>query len=78
MKDDPHYYTNLDMLNIDDKKMKVDENADSTFSKTKALLDQMVAERQKNRPVATSPELNQIFKDLTDKRMSNRNKTFRD
>ena len=38
----------------------------------------MVAERQQNRPVATSPELNQIFKDLTDKRMAIRNKTFRD
>ena len=77
LKNDPHYYTNLDMLNIDDKKMKVDENS-STFSKTKALLDKMVAERQQNRPVATSPELNQIFKDLTDKRMAIRNKTFRD
>ena len=44
LKTDPHYYSRLNMLNIDDKKMKVDE---STFSKTKAVLDEMIAEKQK-------------------------------
>lgn len=75
LKQDPHYYTNLGMLNIDDKKMKVDE---TTFSKTKAVLDDMIAAR-KNRnpnPVSTSPELNKIFKELSDRRQSIRNKTF--
>ena len=61
------------MLNIDDKKMKVDENA-TTVEKTKAVLDQMIEAKQKAKgPVATSPELTQIFKDLTDRRL-HRNK----
>ena len=67
LKQDPHYYSRLDMLNIDDEKMKVDENS-STFDKTKAVLDEMIAARQKNVAVANTPEINQIFKDLTEKR----------
>jgi hypothetical protein len=78
-KEDPHYYSRLNMLNIDDDKMKVDETImkeqtklvnQSTFEKTKALLDSMVADRQKNVAVANTPEINQIFKDLTDKRQA--------
>jgi hypothetical protein len=65
MKEDPHYYSRLHMLNIDDKKMKVDE---TTFSKTKAVLDEMIAEKQKSVAVANTPELDKIFKDLYDKR----------
>ena len=65
---DPHYYSNLNMLNIDDDKMTVDEN--STVAKTKAVLDEMIASRQRNRPVAVSPEITRIFKDLIDKRRS--------
>ena len=43
MKDDPHYYSRLNMLNIDDEKMKVDEGKkDTTFSKTKVVLDEMI------------------------------------
>ena len=80
LKTDPHYYSRLINLNIDDDKMKVDEMKEnqtklvdqSTFDKTKALLDSMVAERQKNVAVANTPEINQIFKDLTDKRKASR------
>lgn len=68
LKQDPHYYSRLDMLNIDDKKMKVDEDT-STFSKTKAVLDEMIAARKKNVAVANTPEITQIFKDLTDRRL---------
>lgn len=73
LKTDPHYYSRLDMLNIDDKKMKVDENS-STFEKTKAVLDEMIAARQKNVAVANTPEINQIFKDLTDRRLARKAK----
>ena len=68
--------------NIDDDKMKVDEMNESkqtklvdqsTFDKTKAVLDEMIAARQKNVAVANTPEINQIFKDLTDKRQARRN-----
>lgn len=44
----------------------------STFDRTKALLDEMIADRHKNIAVANTPEINQIFKDLTDKRQSRR------
>ncbi len=43
----------------------------STVDKTKSILDKMIAEKQKNRPVAVSPEINQIFKELLDKRRGN-------
>ena len=66
MKTDPHYYSRLNMLNIDDKNMKVDET--TTFSKTKAVLDEMIAAKQKSVAKADTPEISQIFKDLTDKR----------
>jgi hypothetical protein len=72
LKTDPHYYSRLDMLNIDDDKMKVDEDT-STFSKTKAVLDEMIAARKKNVAVANTPEINQIFKDLTDRRLARKN-----
>lgn len=72
LKSDPAFYSRLDMLNIDDDKMKVPENKETTVSKTKAVLDEMIAKSQKNRPlanaVANSSEINQIFKDLTDRR----------
>ncbi len=71
IKNDPHYYSRLDMLNIDDKKMKVDETKSSnidTFSKTKAVLDEMIESRKKSAAIAATPELNQIFKDLAARR----------
>ena len=69
MKNDPHYYSRLDMLNIDDKKMKVDESQNKdTFSKTKAVLDEMIESRKKTAARAATPELNQIFKDLANRR----------
>ena len=82
LKQDPHHYSTLQNLNIDDDKMKVDEMNESkqtklvdqsTFDKTKAVLDEMIAARQKNVAVANTPEINQIFKDLTDKRQARRN-----
>ena len=69
---DPHYYSRLNMLNIDDKKMKVDED-NSTFSKTKKVLDEMIAIQRKNVAIADTPEINQIFKDLMDKRLARKN-----
>lgn len=83
LKKDDHYYSRLQNLNIDDDKMKVDENLmnenkqtklvdQSTFDKTKAVLDEMIAARQKNVAVANTPEINQIFKDLSDKRQARR------
>ena len=57
------------MLNIDDKKMKVDESNPTTFDKTKAVLDEMIADRKKKgTAVANCTEIDQIFKDLTNKR----------
>jgi hypothetical protein len=38
LKEDPHYYTKLNMMNIDDKQMKVEE--------TKNILKQMMEEKQ--------------------------------
>ena len=73
LKTNPHYYSRLDMLNIDDKDMKVDEN--STFEKTKAVLDEMIATRKKNVAVANTPEITEIFKDLTNRRMGRGNPT---
>ncbi len=67
LKKDPHYYSRLNMLNIDDKKMKVDED-NSTFSKTKAVLDEMIAQNQKRVSKASTPEIDKIFKDLINKR----------
>lgn len=69
MKGDPHYYSRLDMLNIDDKKMKVTEKVEeTTFSKTKAVLDEMIAAKQKRVAIANTPEISKIFKDLLNKR----------
>jgi hypothetical protein len=68
MQKDPYFYSRLHMLNIDDKAMQVDE---SKFSKTKKVLDDMVADKQRrtqNNPIAESKELQNIFKDLYKKR----------
>lgn len=70
LKQDPHYYSRLHMLNIDDKDMKVDESKKTTFDKTKSVLDEMIAARKKTSAIADTPELNQIFKDLYAKRRS--------
>lgn len=71
LKNDPKYYTRLNMLNIDDDKMKVDE---STTAKTKKVLDQMISERQKHRPVQNSQEINAIFEELWGKRHGTTNR----
>jgi len=69
MKTDPHYYSRLDMLNIDDKKMKIPETVnEDTFSKTKAVLDEMIANKKKSVCIAETPEINKIFKDLYNRR----------
>lgn len=54
------------------EKIKVDEN--STFSKTKKLLDQMVSDRSNNRPVQNSKEITNIFKDLWNRRHNERDR----
>jgi len=67
LKSDPTYYSRLGMLNIDDKKMNVTEGEQSTFSKTKNVLDQMLAEKkQKVNP--SDPNLEEIMKGLWQKR----------
>jgi len=67
LRADPQYYSRLGMLNIDDKKMKVDESKDSTFQKTKNLLDQMIFEKKKKIGVA-DPNLDEILNGLWQKR----------
>ena len=68
LKKDPTFYRNLNMLNIDDEKMKVDE---TTVSKTKQLLDQMIAEKKRQLPPAP-PNLDSILKELWKKRYGHR------
>ena len=139
LKDDPKYYSRLNMLNIDDDKMKVDEgvfdtpekiykdrqggmdvywmdtedgkihiNSDNvgkylhkgyklidlsksaednarlnnfrenktTFDKTKAVLDEMIfkSKKQKQQPIKQIKEIDNIFKDLWNKRHGFKNK----
>ena len=78
LRKNSNYYSRLEDLNIDDEKMEVDENMlketklvdETTFAKTKAVLDEMIAAKQQKVAVANTPEINQIFKDLTDKRLA--------
>ena len=51
-----------------DMTTELDKIKETTFSKTKAVLDEMIAERKKNVSVADTPELRKIFQDLYDKR----------
>ena len=71
LKKNPFFYSRLNMLNIDDDKMKVDES--STFSKTKNVLDEMIENKKKSVANAATPELNKIFKELTNKRFHRNN-----
>lgn len=75
LKSDPKYYARLNMLNIDDDKMKVDESKKTTTEKTKAVLDQMISDR-KNRakPIQNFNEINTIFDDLRNKRYGDKNR----
>lgn len=66
LKTDPTYYSRLGMLNIDDKQMNVTEG-NSTFEKTKTVLEQMIAEKKK-RVTVSSPPLDEIMKGLWQKR----------
>lgn len=68
LKENPHYYSQLDMLNMDDKKMKVDE---TTITKTKAVLDEMIANKQKKQMPPT-PHLGEILSDLKQKRFGSK------
>lgn len=85
LKHDPHYYSSLQMLNIDDENMVIPESNKkqnmketynsrltdkSTFEKTKKVLDDMIAEKQKGRVIENSSEITKIFQDLSDKRKS--------
>jgi hypothetical protein len=64
LKENPHHYSQLNMLNIDDEKMKVDE---SQISRTKSVLDQMIAERQA-RVTPVPPYVKDILNGLHKKR----------
>ena len=82
LRKDPKYYSSLKSLNISDEDMTIDETImkenksklvnQSTFEKTKALLDSMITDRRKNVAIADTPEITEIFKDLTNKRMMGR------
>jgi hypothetical protein len=67
LKQDPTYYSRLGMLNINDKDMKVDESKESTFTKTKNLLDQMIMEK-KRRIKPVPPTADEIMASLWEKR----------
>ena len=62
MKRDPHYYSNLHMLNIDDKQMKVDEARNIKKTELKNIFREMAEERPKKYEV--KPELAAVMKDL--------------
>ena len=71
LKTDPQYYSRLDMLNIDDDKMKVDESINNftKFSNTKNVLDKMVSERTEARSkLMSNAPLDSIFKEMWKKR----------
>ena len=63
LKTDPQYYSRLQNLNISDKDMKVDE---TTFEKTKKVIDDMVTEKYET--ISKIPNLDSIFENLRKKR----------
>jgi len=62
IKRDPHYYSNLHMLNIDDKQMKVDESRLAKKAELKNIFQEMATERPKK--YETKPEIAEVMKDL--------------
>ena len=67
MKRDPHYYSNLHMLNIDDKKMKVDEMVRGSNKKEITKIFQDLAEARSQK-YETKPQISEIMKDLIHKK----------
>jgi len=62
MKKDPHFYSNLHMLNIDDKKMKVDESIDQKKKAINNIFQELVSKREKKYEV--KPELANLVQDM--------------
>lgn len=67
MRQDPHYYSNLHMLNIDDKKMKVDELARNANKQEITKIFQEMVDA-KPRKYETKPEIASIIRDMTAKK----------
>jgi hypothetical protein len=63
MKRDPHYYSNLHMLNIDDKKMKVDELAHNANKKEITKIFQEMADARPKK-YETKPEIASVIRDM--------------
>ena len=63
LKKDPHFYSNLHMLNIDDKKMKVDEVVRSTNKSELRKIFKEIAE-DRSRVFETKPEIASVMQDL--------------
>ena len=62
MKQDPHYYSNLHMLNIDDKQMKVDESRNTKKAELKNIFREMAEERPRKYEV--KPAIASVMQDL--------------
>lgn len=63
MKKDPHYYSNLHMLNIDDKKMDMSENSKGINKKELSKIFKEMADDIPKK-YETKPEISSIMKDM--------------
>ena len=73
LKQDPNFYSRLGSLNINDKDMKIDEQKETTFDKTKNLLDQMILEKKQS-VQQPAPYVEEIMKDMWNKRYGYKDK----
>jgi hypothetical protein len=67
MRSDPHYYSNLHMLNIDDKKMKVDELVRKANKTEITKIFQDLAEVH-SKKYETIPAIGEVMRDLVRKK----------
>jgi len=67
LKDDPHFYSNLHMLNIDDKKMKVDEIVRGANKGEIAKIFQEIAETRSQK-YEVKPEIASVIRDMVAKK----------
>jgi uncharacterized protein YdcH (DUF465 family) len=67
LKEDPHFYSNLHMLNIDDKKMKVDEIVRGANKGEIAKIFQEIAE-VRSQKYEVKPEIASVIRDMVAKK----------
>ena len=67
LKEDPHFYSILHMLNIDDKKMKVDEIVRGANKGEIAKIFQEIAE-VRSQKYETKPEIASVIRDMVAKK----------